>query len=197
MATISLKYKSKFGNLTAPAEVDLGAMIPIATVTVGSGGQSNIEFTSIPNTYEHLQIRLLARGTNADANIDGRLEYNGDTSAANYTYHLLRGNGSAVSASGSDASATPWAFSCNSGGSGANMFGVAIIDILDYANTSKYKTMRSLTGEDENGGGNIYFRSTLWMNTNAISSIKLTPQATNNFAQYSHAALYGIKKAGA
>jgi hypothetical protein len=167
----------------------------IATVTVGAGGASNVEFTSIPSTYTHLQIRLLARGTNTDANIDGRMEYNGDTAQANYTHHLLRGNGSAASSSGSNASTAPHAFSCNSGGSASSMFGAAIIDILDYTNTNKYKTMRSLTGADENGAGNIYLRSTLWMNTSAITSIKLTPQATNNFAQYSHAALYGIKGA--
>jgi len=196
MAVSSLKNKSKLSTLTSPFDIDLGGMIPLSTVAVTSA-TANITFSDIPQTYEHLQIRLFARGTNADANIDGRMEYNGDTNAANYTFHLLRGNGSSATASGSNASATPHAFSCNSGGSGASMFGVAIIDILDYANTNKYTTMRSLTGEDENGGGNIYLRSTLWMNTNAITSIKLTPQATNNFAQYSHAALYGIKRAGA
>ena len=29
----------------------------IATVTVGGGGAASIEFTSIPGTYQHLQIR--------------------------------------------------------------------------------------------------------------------------------------------
>ena len=37
--------------------------IPIATVTVGSGGATNIEFTSIPNTYTNLIILTSLRGT--------------------------------------------------------------------------------------------------------------------------------------
>lgn len=170
-----------------------GSYESIATVTVGAGGSSSITFSSIPATYQHLQVRLFGRGTNADANIDGYCWLNGNETQSNYTYHYLRGNGSTASAGGSAASATPTMFSINSGGSGASMFGVSIIDILDYADTNKNTTMRSLTGEDENGGGNIYLRSSLFINTSAITSLKLIGQATNNFAQYSHAALYGIK----
>ena len=196
MASISLKYKSKSGNLTAPAEIDLGAMIPLATTTL-STSTSAITFTNIPTNYEHLQVRFMLRGTNADANIDVWCWLNNDTSTANYTSHFLRGNGATASASGSAASISPRIGSVNSGGSGANMFGVGIVDILDYANTNKYTTMRSLTGEDENGGGNIFLYSSLWLNAAAVTSIKLEPQATNNLVAYSTAALYGIKRAGA
>lgn len=171
----------------------VGDFESIATVTVGSGGASSVTFSSIPSTYQHLQVRLFGRGTNSDANIDGFCWLNGNETQSNYTNHFLRGNGSTASAGGSQASATPTMFSINSGGSGSGMFGVAVIDILDYANTNKNKTMRSLTGEDENGGGNIYFRSALFMNTSAVGSIKLIGQAGNNFAQYTSAALYGIK----
>ena len=177
------------GHLFAPS----GAYDSIATVNLSGGAASSITFSSIPSTYTHLQVRLFGRGTNADANIDGYCWLNGNETQSNYTYHYLRGNGTTASGGGSGASATPTMFSINSGGSGASMFGAAIIDILDYANTSKNTTMRSLTGEDENGGGNIYLRSSLFINTSAITSIKLIGQATNNFAQYSHAALYGIK----
>jgi hypothetical protein len=177
------------GNLWAPGK-DYDS---IATVTVGAGGTASITFSSIPATYKHLQVRLFGRGTNADANIDGFCWLNSDETQSNYANHYLRGNGATASAGGSAASTTPTAFSINSGGSAASMFGVAIIDILDYTNTNKYTTIRSLTGEDENGGGNIFLRSALWMNTSAVTTIKLIGQATNNFAQYSHAALYGIR----
>ena len=72
---------------------------------------------------------------------------------------------------------------------------VSVIDILDYANTNKYKTIRALTGQDGNGTGTatdwrLTFGSGLWMNTNAITSIKTV---NVNFRNYSHIALYGIK----
>ena len=50
----------------------------IQTVTVGSGGQSTISFTSIPSTYKHLQIRMLARATGAST--VGLIRFNSDAS---------------------------------------------------------------------------------------------------------------------
>ena len=51
MASISLKYKSKSGNLTAPGDVDLGAMIPLMTAT--PSGTGTVTFSNIPQSYEH------------------------------------------------------------------------------------------------------------------------------------------------
>jgi hypothetical protein len=200
MASISLKYKSKQGSLTAPGDVDPGAMIPIATVTVGSGGASSIEFASIPQSYEHLQIRGLGRSTIADTNDFAIIKFNSD-SGANYTYHYLRGDGTSASAQGSGYGTSDYLRSAGfiSGANAtAQVFGVTIIDILDYTNTNKLKTIRTLTGKDSNSGnadGRVYLWSMLWGSTSAITTVTLTTQA--NFAQYSTFALYGIKRAGA
>jgi hypothetical protein len=75
------------------------------------------------------------------------------------------------------------------------LFGTVIIDILDYANTNKYKTQRSLGGNDRNGAGYIDFSSGNWRNTNAITSIDIKALYGTGFAQYSHFALYGIASA--
>jgi hypothetical protein len=76
-------------------------------------------------------------------------------------------------------------------------FSVSIIDILDYANISKNKTNRVLTGIDKNGSGSIQLTSGAWFNTAAITSITITPQSnttpTNTLEQYSSFALYGVK----
>lgn len=196
MASISLKYKSKSGNLTAPGDVDPGAMIPLATTVVGSGGVSSVVFSNIPTVYQDLQVRFMFRGTLADVNCDMYCWLNSDTTQANYSRHYLRGNGSAASAGGSAASTTAIAGTGTGATATSGMFGVGVIDILDYANTNKYKTTRSLTGEERNGAGNIWFYSTLYMSTNATTSLTLAPQS-NGFAEYSHFALYGIKRAGA
>jgi hypothetical protein len=75
----------------------------------------------------------------------------------------------------------------------ANIFTVAVIDILDYSNTNKYTTIRTLQGYDSNGSGNIRFNSGLWMNTAGVTDIKIFPDGAASFVQYSHFALYGIK----
>lgn len=183
------------GHLWAPS----GAYDSIATVTVGAGGTANIEFTSIPSTYTHLQIRFNAQTNRGTYGVDEfRLQVNSDT-GNNYARHRLAGTGSSV-----EANATTSTSYINSQGSigtttaGAAFFGGGVIDILDYANTSKYKTFRTLNGADINGtiagfGGSIGFASGLWQNTNAITSIKMYPDAGTLWTQYSSFALYGIR----
>jgi hypothetical protein len=73
-----------------------------------------------------------------------------------------------------------------------NMFGAGVIDILDYADTNKYKTCRLLGGQDLNGGGRVYSMSSNWQKTAAITQIDLSFE-TGNCMQYSSFALYGIK----
>lgn len=184
------------GILASSTRVAAGDFESIATVTVGSGGSSSVEFTSIPSTYTHLQIRGISKATNNPSATDWNLLYietNSDT-GSNYSEHRIEGNGSSVSATGS-ANTTKMALSIESGSlQNANTFGVAVIDVLDYANTNKYKTFRGLGGADNNGSGYVSFHSGLWRSTSAITSIKLTPQAST-FAQYTSFALYGIKSA--
>lgn len=160
----------------------------IATVLVGTGGIANIQFTSIPSTYKHLQLRLFLK---ADATTNGTpaLVYNGDTSSV-YTYHHLKGDGGGTSAysPGGNYGGT-WYIN---GGQSAGYFGMYITDILDYASTNKYKTIKTFAGFDNNGSGSIFLVSHAYMSTSAISSLNLTVQS-GNISQYSHAALYGIR----
>lgn len=167
----------------------------IATVTVGAGGAADVTFTSIPSTYQHLQIRGFARTSRATFGVDAlRFQLNGDT-AGNYSWHHLRGDGSTTeAAAGSNASyMESQRILGTTTGSG---FGGLIIDLLDYTNTNKYTTARVLGGVDTNGlvggiGGAVMITSGSWRNTAAVTSVKLYGDAAN-FAQYSHFALYGI-----
>jgi len=156
----------------------------IATVTVGSGGASSITFSSIPSTYTHLQVRSLSLNSST-SNIWMRA--NSDT-GANYASHFLQGDGSGAY-SGSYVSQSDGIFY------GYNTTAqpmASVCDILDYANTNKYKISRSLQGNDTNGGGNIFFRSNLWTSTSAINALTIYCQA-GSFNQYSSFALYGIR----
>ena len=158
----------------------------IATVTVGAGGSSSITFSSIPSTYQHLQMRGIFRPTTASWVI---ANFNGDTSA-NYSMHDLRGDSSSASAG---SAIEPYVYFILGATTASNTFAAGVIDILDYANTNKFKTLRSLSGIDTNGGGNIDLTSGNWRSTNAITSITLSLNAGGSIPQYSSFALYGIK----
>jgi hypothetical protein len=156
----------------------------IATVTVGGGGSSSITFSSIPSTYQHLQIRAISKNTTSGQ--DAVLSLNGNSIGYR---HFLYGDGS-TNGSGSD---TSGGGVISAASTVSNTFAVFVMDILDYANTNKNKTVRALQGGDYNGSGVVAFNSWLYStNTNAITSLTLTSSGTN-FAQYSSFALYGIK----
>ena len=190
------------GHLFAPS----GAYDSIATTTL-STSTATITFSSIPATYKHLQIRMICKDSNAGSYsgaISGAapmyVRFNSD-SGGNYASHQVLGNGSAVSAYGPTSITAFYVGSTfsNSNAATNNMFATAIIDILDYTDTSKYKTGRVLSGFNQNNaaGANpdaISLGSGLWMNTSAITSISLGAPA-NDFVQYSSFALYGIKGA--
>lgn len=161
----------------------------IQTVTIGAGGASTVTFSSIPSTYSHLQIR--ASFTTASSGNGALINFNSDT-GANYTQHNLTGNGS-IAASGAGTSLSYAAVSGYSTGSSTTYPMPVITDILDYANTNKYKTLRTLSGVDMNGSGEIVLVSNLWLNTAAISTIGIKTVGAVNFNQYSSFALYGIK----
>jgi len=162
----------------------------IATTTVGAGGASSITFSSIPSGYQHLQIRYTAR-TASTSNANINLNVNGDTSSS-AVWHVLYGTGTSAAVY-QFTSAYIIAGQTATSAVAANTFGVGVIDILDYKNTSKNKTVRSLSGADSNGAGIVYFSSGQWINTNAITSLAFTTGDAANFSQYSQFALYGIK----
>lgn len=163
----------------------------IATVTVGSGGSSSISFTSIASTYKHLQIRYnFAVDTNDRVY---RMRFNSD-SGSNYAFHELAGNGSsATTYAATSSTGIDGGYNYTASGFSTSYFTGGIMDVLDYANTSKYKTTRALDGIDFNGSGRVTLHSGLWQSTSAVSSITLIPFTNGSFVQNSSFALYGIK----
>ena len=165
----------------------------IASVTVGAGGSPSIEFTSIPSTYVALELRAIVRGDIAYC----LFTFNNDTTTSNYVDHYMQGNGSSAYA-GADVNTLAGIGFWNPPPLAAtNTFLAGTLDIIDYASTSKYKTVKSINGFDNNGSGVITLQSGLWKSTSAISSLKIVSNggASYPFLQYSTFALYGIKGA--
>lgn len=158
----------------------------IATVTVGSGGAANIEFTSIPQTYTDLVIMTSMRGTSS-AWQGWNLYFNG--SNTNLTNRYLLGDGSSP-ASG--------AFSAGYGGTvpGTNVtastFENSTVYIPNYTSSNNKSYSSDNVAENNATGAYANLIAGLWSSSSAITSVTLYPQA-GNFVQYSTATLYGIK----
>ena len=185
-------------GVTASSYEAYPAYESIATAT-GTGSSGTITFSSIPSTYQHLQIRFIAKFTADSTNEDLNITINSDT-GSNYAWHRLRGNGSTVSAAGAASASNISIKNAVIGSltvpSLANRYSVGLIDIHDYASTSKTKTIKVMTGWDANGDatGYITLQSGLWNSTSALNSITLTVPSLN-FTTASTFALYGIKGA--
>ena len=178
-----------YGQFAAStAAVDTGSYFPLGAVTVGSAGATSITFSSIPSTYTHLQIRCLAKDTTAVAPTfqNFKMTINSNTMTRR---HFLYADGSGIAAG---TSTVNLAIGNIPSAGYTSIFGAVIIDILDYTNTNKNKTIRSLTGTDANGSGEIAFYSALYaVNTNAITDLSFSTDTS--FAQYTSISLYGIK----
>lgn len=168
------------GHLSSPSFESIQTINVTTAVT-------SVTFTSIPATFTHLQIRMSTKDNTGLASQSIRI--NGD-SGSNYSWHRMIGEGSAASLTGgaSDSKAII--------GISDAQFGSNIMDFLDYKNTNKYKTIRSISGFDNNGSGWIGLWDGLWMNANAITDIQImTGLLSQSWTQYSTFALYGIKVA--
>jgi hypothetical protein len=166
-----------------------GSYESIASVDVGAGGASSVTFSSIPSTYTHLQVRIITRSTFGASEWPIFVQPNSNGSSI-YAYHNFQGNGSTASASSSSSQSLMQLGDTSAANGTANSFGMFIIDILDYADTNKNKTTRTLYGYDLNGTGKVGMRSGLFGSTTAISSLAFG--TGGNFAQYSSFALYGV-----
>jgi len=157
----------------------------IATITVGSGGAANIEFTSIPATYTDLQILASARSTNASLT---RLYIGFNGSTSGFSNRYLQGDGTTAS-SGSIARFIGQLAGTNYT---SNTFSSTSLYIPNY--TSSNDKSMSADNVVENNATTAYndLSAHLFTSSSAITSIQLSPFA-GNFAQYSTATLYGIK----
>jgi len=167
----------------------------ISSVTVGSGGAANIEFTSIPATYTDLLIVLSAR-SNTTFGADGFaaiLEFNGSTS--NRSSRWIRNyNGTVGSFNTFNGSTNTIFSSLNPSDYTASTFNNNQYYIPNYAGSNNKSV--SIDSVTENNSTDIIQTLTagLWSDSSAITSIKLNPSPAS-FVQHSTAYLYGISNA--
>ena len=179
------KYSSMMAGsvyVPPPGDYELISTQLISTAT------ATVTFSSIPSTYKHLQLRITHRQNSGTSINYLNMRFNGDTTA-NQATHWLTGDQVSVLSSNRLSSnyvavgKSPYT---------ANQYGTAIVDILDYTNTTKNKTVRSLSGSNDSANNpDVTLFSGLWPSTAAITSILFNPG--NSFAAGSRLSLYGLK----
>jgi hypothetical protein len=195
-STGSSPASSASSSLTLAA---VGAYESIASVTA-AGGESSLTLSSIPQTYKHLQLRSTVRmngGGNYSTN--WYLRPNNNSTSSMYSSAYMVGNGTTLVGSRTNGTVDNYLvvqFSAAGNTTTANTFGASVIDIIDYASTTKLKTFRMTNGVDFNTAspeGQIALTSSIMNSTTAITSLVILDLNGYNFAAGSTFALYGIK----
>lgn len=192
MTRSSVRNKQDYRSMLAGNEAFSPGAYELISTTILGANTTSVTFSSIDTTtYKHLQVRAAVRSTRVNDSDNAFMRVNGDT-GANYAWHKLYGNGTsalstAITSTGS------YRFTIDAANDAANIFSPAVIDILDYANTNKYKTIRGASGK--RGSTTVYdvaLTSGVWMSTTAVTSLEFVVQS-GQYATGSRFSLYGIK----
>jgi hypothetical protein len=186
-----------FGN-TASSGLGVTSSYESIATAMGTGSSGTITFSSIPSTYKHLQLRIMAQGTSGAGGYPTSLSafrLNNDTNSNYYVHRMITDGTAGTPFAGSNTSTGEFFYLP---GADTNFYGNVIVDILDYQNTNKKKVLRNIAASDRNGSaapGRIAMNSMLWDSTAAINTITIVADPTyhGNWSTSSSFALYGIK----
>ena len=162
----------------------------ISAVTVGSGGASSIDFTSIPSTYTDLCLKVTGRTTGGNPD-NGLITFNGSSSS--FSYRRLFGDGSGAGSSAASANNINLLYTGST--ATANTFANSEMYIPNYAGSTNKSFSIDTVAETNATEAYMYLIAGLWSNTAAITSIGLAPRSGGNFVEFSTAYLYGVKNA--
>ena len=175
-----------------------GAVVPIA-YAYASSTTNSFSFSNIPQKYQDLFLVINARSDFSGNQSGVSIYLNGASSTAGYSVTSLYGDGaSAISIRGTTSTPT-YGFTFGdtaipAASATTGIFGTIETNILNYANTSTYKTALMRSASDLNGSGRTWLTSALWANTSAITSFTVNTQG--NWVTGSSATLYGIRTIG-
>ena len=170
----------------------LSAAKTIQTITLTTAGA--ITFSSIPQTFSHLQIFYRVRVAKAVGPHALCIRLNAD-SGANYSFNFTRTNNATVSGGVTIGTSLPVVGIVGGAGATAGYFGAGIINIVSYANTSYQKHYNASSDLFDTSNALCFVQLTggLYTSTSAITEISLLDDSgTNSHAIGSTATLIGI-----
>jgi hypothetical protein len=155
----------------------------LATQTLGTAA-SSVTFSSIPQTYTDLVLVINGLGVASDS-LGVNMTFNGVTTNRSYT--RLQGNGSTASSLRSTNDPAIGVLGNSEGGN-------VIANIMNYSNTTTFKTILTRYNSSDAGDGRVGSYVSLWGSTAAITSIVLS-FTSGDIAAGSTFSLYGIANA--
>ena len=199
----SAAYGAGFGKLlsSAGAAADYSGFDALYSTTL-TGNTSVVTITGIPQNYNHLQVRIVSRSTNADyrSGLSMRMN-NDDANSSGYFFHRLwLGSGTNAGASNSD--------TANYAGMGmtadslslAGSFAISITDILDYSSPSKGKNFRTIahynngsTGANDGDKGGIVLTSGMKDSYEQVHTLQIFQGGGSSLVADTTISLYGIR----
>lgn len=195
----SIQNPNKYTDLLAGNSVyEVSSLVPIATITA-TGSSGSMAFGSITNRYQDLVLVLSGRSTNVSTYAGASVYFN-NTGATGWSNTYLYGNGATASSTRSLTSSPTYGLQLNpawgvaAASATAGVFSSVVINILNYANTSTYKTAFARNATDLNGSGITTLIVGNWANTSAIDAIEI--QTQGNWVAGSTFTLYGVKAVG-
>lgn len=168
-----------------------GAFDLLETTTLASSAAS-VTFSGLDaySDYKHLQIRAVTRADNASETNLSFMKWNG----GDLTFgHELFGYSGSVSSGDAEIGGEIYAFTHPCANAPSNTYGAAIIDILDFASTSKNKTFRSLAGQNDSTFPRVQLVSGFLNSTSALTTVQFVPRGDGNYVANTRFSLYGIK----
>jgi hypothetical protein len=163
------------------------AMTLVSTVTVGSGGAANIEWTAIDQSGKDLLLLVSPRTDRASGTDNLAVALNASTS--NFTFRRLYGTGTATASQ----SYTAAEFRViNTTENTSNTFSNVAVYFSNYASSAAKSISADLVQENNATEAYQHIIAGLWNDTSAITSIKISPSGGTNFLQHTTASLYII-----
>ena len=172
----------------------------IATVTVGSGGATYIDFNTIPQTYTDLVIKISARSNRSDYFTNfTNIRFNSSTSGYSYRNLVQQAANSPISQNSTTLTYAYLGYT-NQTNNNSNVFSNLEVYIPNYAGSNnKSFSSDSVMEANDTTNNNMGFFASLWANSSAITDIRIaageggTAFSNYDFLQYTTATLYGIK----
>jgi hypothetical protein len=171
-----------------------GSMVPIATVT-GTGSSNGVTFANIPQIYQDLYLVCTGGASTSGAGSLILVTFNGIYPNPLSSTYVFGNGSSAISGRRTNNDQIPM------NGDGANIAtttnpGTYVAHILNYANTSTFKTILCRTAEDQNGSGQTALTVGLLRSTSAIVGFNVSQGGGTNTPTSSRFTLYGIRSVG-
>jgi len=173
-----------------------GAVVPIAYINLTSPNVG-FSFTNIPQGYQDLMLVCNARSAYA-ANTNPINLYINAYLTTNLSTTYAGGNGSSAYSTQNTTSTPTYGFAGDipAANSTSGIFGTTVYHILNYANTSTFKTVLVRSAADINGAGFVNLNVGLYGNTSAVTSLIIQSAFSANYVSGSTFALYGIRSVG-